>query len=176
MQIIKKYANRKLYHTNRKQYITLEGIGLLIQAGDRVQVVDNETGEDITASILSQVALQSRGKRNSLSPQLLTDLIQTGGDTLAGLGRSMLAALSGSLHFDDELRLRVQRLRDDGTIQADEASRILQLLLHAEITENNGTLPAPGDLARLNAQVDALTAIVEQLLLERRENNQTRNS
>jgi len=61
MQTIKKYANRKLYHTNRKQYITLEGIATLIQAGDQVQVLDNETGEDITAQILTQVVLQTRG-------------------------------------------------------------------------------------------------------------------
>src|SRR5262249_12123246 len=57
VQTIKKYANRKLYHTNRKQYITLDGIAALIQAGDQVQVLDNETGEDITAQILSQVVL-----------------------------------------------------------------------------------------------------------------------
>src|SRR6266540_6478215 len=57
MQLIKKYANRKLYHTNRKQYITLEGIAALIQAGESVQVLDNETGDDITASILTQVVL-----------------------------------------------------------------------------------------------------------------------
>ena len=50
MQTIKKYANRKLYHTNRKQYITLDGIAALIQAGEQVQVLDNETGEDITCA------------------------------------------------------------------------------------------------------------------------------
>ena len=57
---IKKYANRKLYHLDRKRYITLDGIAELIQAGEQVQVLDNETGEDISASILAQVALQAR--------------------------------------------------------------------------------------------------------------------
>lgn len=59
MQTIKKYANRKLYHIDRKQYITLEGIAALVQAGEQVRVIDNETGEDITAQILAQVALQT---------------------------------------------------------------------------------------------------------------------
>ena len=48
MQLIKKYANRKLYHTNQKQYITLEGIARLVQDGEPVQVLDNESGEEIT--------------------------------------------------------------------------------------------------------------------------------
>ena len=71
MQTIKKYANRKLYHTNRKQYITLDGIAALIQAGDAVQVLDNETGEDITAQILTQVVLQTRSGGDRLPTQVL---------------------------------------------------------------------------------------------------------
>ncbi|RMD76579.1 MAG: pesticidal protein Cry15Aa, partial [Chloroflexi bacterium] len=51
MHIIKKYANRKLYHTNEKRYITLDGIAQLVQKGETVQVLDNETGDDITANI-----------------------------------------------------------------------------------------------------------------------------
>src|SRR5262245_48906369 len=62
VQTIKKYANRKLYHTNRKQYITLDRIAELIRAGEQIQVVDNETGEDITASILAQVVAPTRGR------------------------------------------------------------------------------------------------------------------
>src|SRR5215218_6077356 len=94
MQTIKKYANRKLYHTNRKQYITLEGIAALIQAGEPVQVTDNETGADITASILAQVAVQARGGR--LPTQVLTGLIEAGGDTLAGVRRSLWVTLGGA--------------------------------------------------------------------------------
>ena len=89
MQTIKKYANRKLYHTNRKRYITLEGIAALIQAGEQVQVVDNETGEDITEPVLSQVVLQARGSGGRLPTHVLTGLIQAGGDTLSGVRRSI---------------------------------------------------------------------------------------
>ena len=76
MQTIKKYTNRKLYHTNRKQYITLDRIAALIQAGEDVRVVDNESGEDITAPILAQVVAQARHSGGLLPTHVLTDLIQ----------------------------------------------------------------------------------------------------
>ncbi|HMP41600.1 MAG TPA: polyhydroxyalkanoate synthesis regulator DNA-binding domain-containing protein, partial [Roseiflexaceae bacterium] len=40
MHTIKKYANRKLYHLDRKQYITLERIGELVQAGEPLRVIE----------------------------------------------------------------------------------------------------------------------------------------
>src|SRR3712207_2702998 len=107
MQLIKKYANRKLYHTNRKQYITLEGIAALIQAGEAVQVLDNETGEDITSSILTQVVLQSRASGERLPTNVLTGLIQAGGDTIAGMRRSFWSTLGGASMVDSEISRRL---------------------------------------------------------------------
>ena len=53
--LIKRYANRKLYNTQTSRYITLKGIAELIDAGEKVRVIDNETGEDITSVALSQI-------------------------------------------------------------------------------------------------------------------------
>jgi hypothetical protein len=58
--LIKRYANRKLYNTQTSRYITLKGISELIEAGDEVRVIDNETGEDITNVALSQILVSSR--------------------------------------------------------------------------------------------------------------------
>ena len=171
MQTIKKYSNRKLYHTNRKRYITLEGIAALIQAGEQVSVIDNETGEDITTPILAQVVLQAGGRKSSLPAHVLAGLIQTSGDTIAGLGRSVWTALSGTMLIDIEIKRRVQQLRDQGTIDDEEAAHMLQLLTHHTSANPPSTLldlPSSNDIARLNAQVDALTSAVEQLLAERK--------
>lgn len=171
MQTIKKYSNRKLYHTNRKRYITLEGIAALIQAGEQVQVTDNETGEDITAPILAQVVLQARGGKSSLPTHVLTGLIQTSGDTLAGLGRSVWTALSGATLIDAEIKRRVQQLHDEGTIDDEEAAHMLGLLVNhapASLPALLPEVPSSNDIARLHAQVDALTSAVEQLLAERK--------
>jgi polyhydroxyalkanoate synthesis repressor PhaR len=55
MLIIKRYANRKLYDTTAKQYITLAGIADLIRQGVEVRVIDHETGDDLTAVITAQI-------------------------------------------------------------------------------------------------------------------------
>jgi polyhydroxyalkanoate synthesis repressor PhaR len=169
MQVIKKYANRKLYHTNRKQYITLEGIAALIQAGEQVQVLDNETGEDITAPILTQVVLQARASGERLPTNVLTGLIQAGGDTIAGMRRSLWSTLGGTSMVDSEISRRLERLRAAGTIDDQELNRLRTLLLeepHAPPADH-GDQPSHHDLARLHAQLDSLTAVVDQLLTER---------
>ena len=57
--LIKRYANRKLYNTATSRYITLKGIAELLDDGEEVRVVDNETGEDITKVALSQILVDS---------------------------------------------------------------------------------------------------------------------
>ncbi|PIP37195.1 MAG: pesticidal protein Cry15Aa, partial [Desulfobacterales bacterium CG23_combo_of_CG06-09_8_20_14_all_51_8] len=55
MHLIKKYANRKLYDTTDKRYLTMDRLAELIKAGDEVSIVDNETGDDLTSAIVSQL-------------------------------------------------------------------------------------------------------------------------
>ncbi len=166
MQLIKKYANRKLYHTNRKQYITLEGIATLIQAGEPVQVLDNETGEDITAPILTQVVLQARSASDRLPTHVLTNLIRAGGDTLAGMRRSIWSTLGGTGMLDLAIKQRLEHLHAEGKIDTDELARLEELLL-SDAAERAADVPSQRDIARLHEQVDALSAAVEQLLAER---------
>jgi polyhydroxyalkanoate synthesis repressor PhaR len=168
MQVIKKYANRKLYHTNRKQYITLDGIAALIQGGEQVQIIDNETGDDITAPILAQVALQGRNERTWPSTGTLADLIRAGGNTLAGVSRSLMAGLSGVSIIDAEIARRIDHLHDQGSLTAPEAARMRSLLLHSAAADP-GDLPSRNDIDRLRNQVDELTLLVEQLIEEKSE-------
>ncbi len=178
MQTIKKYANRKLYHVNRKQYITLEGIAQLVQDGEQVQVVDNETGEDITVTILAQVVLQTRGRHTNnrlLSAPVLTGLIQFGGDRLAGMRRALFASLGGEAMIDLEIRQRLDQLVAEGTLSAEEHTRLRGLLVRGTLSEKAGEdlaaqetdVPSRNDVARLHEQVDALMEAVEQLLHQR---------
>ena len=62
--LIKKYANRKLYDTNTSRYITLNGISELVREGYDIEVVDRDTGADLTPLILSQIVLgeEKRGR------------------------------------------------------------------------------------------------------------------
>ena len=70
--VIKKYANRKLYDTFSRRYVTLEVIAELLRDGHEVRVVDRTSGEDITAVTLSQILLdlerQRRGPAEEQEP------------------------------------------------------------------------------------------------------------
>ena len=51
--IIKKYSNRKLYHTETCEYIKLTELLVIIRASERpVQVIDHSKGTDITLDTL----------------------------------------------------------------------------------------------------------------------------
>jgi polyhydroxyalkanoate synthesis repressor PhaR len=74
---IKRYGNRKLYDVDASAYVSLEDIAALIRAGATVEVVDNVSGDDITAQTLTQIVLDE-GKRGKgiLPTDLLHDLLR----------------------------------------------------------------------------------------------------
>ena len=80
--LIKRYANRKLYNTQTSRYITLKGIAELIDDGEEVRVIDNETGEDITNVALSQILVDSERSNSDVSQSLLSQILGRGGDAL----------------------------------------------------------------------------------------------
>ncbi len=80
--LIKRYANRKLYNTDTSRYITLKGIAELIDDGEEVRVIDNETGEDITSVALSQILVDSERSNGNVSGSLLSQILGRGGDAL----------------------------------------------------------------------------------------------
>ena len=73
--LLKKYANRRLYDTERSVYITLGQVAEMIKAGRQVQVIDAKTEEDVTAFILTQIIVEEAKNRNSLLPVSLLHLI-----------------------------------------------------------------------------------------------------
>ena len=58
--LIKRYANRKLYNTESSRYITLRGISELVREGHDICVIDNESGEEITPIVLSQILVDDQ--------------------------------------------------------------------------------------------------------------------
>ena len=84
VRLIKRYGNRKLYDTLESRYITLEEIARLVRGGSDVKVIDNESGDDLTAITFAQIILEEEKRRSSLlSLGLLRELIKGGEETLA---------------------------------------------------------------------------------------------
>ncbi len=81
--LLKKYANRRLYDTEKSKYVTLTQVANAIREGRQVEVVDAKTKEDVTAFILTQIILEEAKNRNVLLPASLLHLvIQYGGNVL----------------------------------------------------------------------------------------------
>lgn len=81
--LIKKYGNRRLYDTSDSRYITLDELALKIQDGADVQVIDVNSGTDLTQVTLTQIIIEGRGAAHMLPVPLLTQLIRLGDDALA---------------------------------------------------------------------------------------------
>jgi polyhydroxyalkanoate synthesis repressor PhaR len=52
MEIIKRYTNRKLYSTKTSSYVTIPYIIDLVKSGQKFQVVDNGSKNDVTTKVL----------------------------------------------------------------------------------------------------------------------------
>jgi polyhydroxyalkanoate synthesis repressor PhaR len=150
MPVIKRYPNRKLYDTNDKQYITLDGIAALIREGQDVTIIDHATGEDLTALTLSQVVFEQQKKHSGYLPHaVLTGLIQAGGETLGTLRRSLSSALGLARFVDEEIDRRVRRLVSQGDITQEEGELLLEKLLAPEQRVSDDVLPGEQELERL---------------------------
>ena len=74
---LRKYRNRRYYDVTRSQHITLEAIYSLIRDGHDIEVTDSDTGEDITAKVLTLILLNHDPPKLELFPaELLHQVIR----------------------------------------------------------------------------------------------------
>ena len=82
-RVIKKYPNRRLYDTEVSRYITLQEVRQLVMDSVKFRVLDKNTHEDITRSILLQViAEQEEGGNPIFTSELLVRVIRFYGDPM----------------------------------------------------------------------------------------------
>jgi len=85
-RIIKKYPNRRLYDTEESRYITLASIRELVMQGVDFQVIDTNSGDDLTRSILLQIMLEDEsGGQPLFSANMLAQIIRFYGGTAQGM-------------------------------------------------------------------------------------------
>ena len=66
--LIKKYSNRRLYNTQISEYITHQQLIDLIKEDQPFKIIDAESKEDITRSIIIQILFEQEQKGYSLFP------------------------------------------------------------------------------------------------------------
>jgi len=179
MTIIKRYPNRKLYDTAAKQYVTLDGIAELIKQGEEVQIIDHQSGEDLTAVTLTQIIFEQEKKEGGFLPRsILTGLIQSSGQTLTGLKRTLASQLDLLQQVNQEIERRIQALVSAGDLDAEEGEALQAKLISMDqhghgsewpsdeelerILANRG-VPSQADLNDLNDRLDRLVAKLDKL-------------
>ncbi|HUW10341.1 MAG TPA: polyhydroxyalkanoate synthesis regulator DNA-binding domain-containing protein, partial [Anaerolineae bacterium] len=170
----------KLYDMEEKRYISLRGIAALVREGEDVQVLDNETGDDITSLILSQILREQERAGSLLPPPLLTALVRRGSGGLAYLRGSLQSSLHALKTLEDDLDQRIEALAQRGEISLSEAQELREEMAaraqerQAEAEERileeiEGSLvrlgvPTRSDIQGLQNQLDGIAAKVHSLV------------
>jgi polyhydroxyalkanoate synthesis repressor PhaR len=110
-RLIKRYGNRKLYDTQESRYVTLEAIASFVKQGEEVRVVDNDTGEDLTAVTFAQIILEEERRKNGLLPlPILRKIIQQGEATLQDIATRVGGSMEAIGSIGEKAGKRVQEL------------------------------------------------------------------
>ena len=107
--VIKKYANRRLYNTEKSAYVTLENLAEMVREGTDFVVRDAKSGDDITRAVLTQIIFEEEAKGHTMLPaNFLRQLIRLYGDTLQGVVPGYLeASMETFLRNQEKLREHV---------------------------------------------------------------------
>ena len=128
MHRIKKYVNRKMYDTTDKKYVSLAQVARLIKSGEEVVIIDNKTGEDLTAAIVSRLIGQDKKEKGSVvSPRIMMQLLRKGGDTLTDYAKKYTSLWQNALTMaEDEVDKVVGSLVKNKELSRAEGSRLKQ--------------------------------------------------
>ncbi|MEI6459837.1 MAG: polyhydroxyalkanoate synthesis repressor PhaR [Pseudomonadota bacterium] len=111
-RLIKKYANRRLYDASQSRHVTLEDIREFIVQGEKVRVIEDKTGDDITRLILLQViAEQEQFGKPILTSQVLESMIRFYGNGLQDfLARYLETSIAAFAVQQEKLQDQVAKL------------------------------------------------------------------
>src|SRR5499426_3949116 len=162
-RLVKRYGNRKLYDTSESRYVTLEEIGRWVKAGEEVKILENDTGEDLTAVTFAQIILEEeRRKSGLLSLRMLREIIQHGETALQGLAATVDRGM-------EAIRLAPERAGRRVSELAQVADRLGQLQRVVDETvrrsvERVTMLPAfQKEMRRIERSIRALEARIARL-------------
>lgn len=173
---IKRYSNRKLYDTEKKRYITLEGIAELIREGFDVTVIENDSGEDLTAVTLSQIIFEQQKREPAGASGFFTHLIRFGTTSpLDLLRRSIDRPTSAFAIVEREIERRLQEVAERGEMAEEQIRRLRTDLMgrfqegtkgrRLETDEEIDIGPATQrDIEDLSARLDTLSAQLDELI------------
>jgi polyhydroxyalkanoate synthesis repressor PhaR len=110
-RLIRKYSNRRLYDTAGSRHVTLDDLRQLIVSGEKIKVIDDKSGEDLTRSVLLQIiAEQEQDGSPVLGAELLEMIIRFyGGPMQALLSRYLEQAFTTMLRQQEAMHLEMAK-------------------------------------------------------------------
>jgi polyhydroxyalkanoate synthesis repressor PhaR len=160
---IKKYANRRLYDTQRSSYITLDDLAVMVRNGQEFRVVDAKTDDDITHNVLTQIIMEEEQRGQTLLPvSFLRQLITLYGDSMQAMVPSYLEASMDSFRRNQQQFRSALEGALAGNPLAELAKRNLKMFEAATSAFRPGAgKTAPPDardaeIASLRAELEAL--------------------
>jgi polyhydroxyalkanoate synthesis repressor PhaR len=109
VRVIKRYSNRKLYDTKDSRYVTLLQIAEMVRTGEEVQIIDNNTKDDLTEVTLAQIIYEEQKAHSRSVPlQTLKELIHARTEkVLADLREGPIGRLIPGVKTTDEKGVEV---------------------------------------------------------------------
>jgi polyhydroxyalkanoate synthesis repressor PhaR len=165
---IKKYANRRLYDTERSSYITLDRLAAMIREGRDFEVVDAKTGEDITHQVLTQIIVDEESRGSTMLPvNFLRQLIGLYGGQMQGAVPPYLEAAMDAFQKNQQAMAGAF----GPNMFADLAKRNMAMFEEAaQAMTGKKTKPAESggeqsadEIAKLKAELAALQSKVDKL-------------
>jgi len=161
--IIKKYANRRLYDTERSCYITLEDLGTMVRDGREFRVLDAKSGDDITHNVLTQIIMDEETRGETLLPvNFLRHLIGMYGDKMQSMVPQYLeASMTAFRKNQQDVRSALE-----GALGANPLAELTRRNMEMFQQAAGAFIPGAGGSKAKDAEIAALKAEIAELKAE----------
>jgi polyhydroxyalkanoate synthesis repressor PhaR len=159
-RLIRKYSNRRLYDTGASRHVTLDDLRKLIVAGERIKVIDEKSGDDLTRSVLLQIiAEQEQFGMPVLSSELLEMIVRFyGGPMQALLSRYLEQAFTAMLRQQEAVQSEMAKaLQSPFGPLTDLAKKNMEMWEQMQSATRSafGVQPASEDVKRTEGKPEA---------------------
>ena len=163
-RVIKRYSNRKLYDTKDSRYVTLLQIAEMVRGGEEVQIIDNNTKDDLTEVTLAQIIYEEQKAHSRNVPlQTLKELIHSRTEkVLADLREGPIGRLIPGAKAADE-RVDVPAAKDVKPTLVDQAKEKLEEVQHQLDERIKSILATFRPLQQLQQEVRRLNERLDEI-------------
>jgi polyhydroxyalkanoate synthesis repressor PhaR len=162
-RVIKRYSNRKLYDTKDSRYVTLLQIAEMVRTGEEVQIIDNNTKDDLTEVTLAQIIYEEQKAHSRNVPlQTLKELIHTRTEKVLAdlregpIGRLIPGAKAGEAEVPPAAKEVKPTLVDQAKEKFEEVQHQLDERIKAILASFRPLQQLQHEVRRLNERIEEL--------------------